>query len=926
MFPAGGCMKDVPDKPGAESASTPVSDREDERLLALLDALPTSASIATALDQSVLYANAAWLRLLGISSMEEARGRTVQSFMAPESADRARESLARAKATGEFPRADRRYRLIRPDGARIDVEIAGAPAMFGGQPAIVSILTDVTGEEQARRDAEESEVFGQAIIGSIPIGMHFYRLEDEGRLVFTGANPAADDILGIDHSTLVGMDILQAFPDLAGGGIPEVYRRLARESGSWHEQSVYYEDDRVASSFDVNAFHTGAGTMVAAFTDITERVRAQSDLERANTLMSAIFASMPDGFSLLDADGRHVSVNPALCRMTGFTEDELVGVGPPHPYWPPEELEVIGESFAKTLRDEATDFDLTFMRKNGERFPVLLTPAVIRDADGTMVSAFSIVRDMTERKRAEEALSRETQRLQAHIDNSPLASVEFDSSSRITRWSESAMRMFGWTADEVLGKRVIGDFPWVHEDDVGRVEDLSSSMVTGDQPWTVHENRNYRKDGSLIDCVWYNTVLEDNEGRVVALMSRVLDVTAARSAERALRESEERYRSVVASLHEGVILQAADGQILAFNQTASDIFGIGQEAALGETSTSRDWGTIREDGSDFPGEEHPSMVTLRTGRPCTDVVMGVRGPSGLRWIEISTEPMQREGESLPSAVVISFTDVTARRQAEADLRSYKEGLERIIEERTRELTESNKALEEASRAKSQFLASMSHELRTPLNSIIGFSGIMLQGLTGELTSEQRAQLEMVNRAGRQLLGLVSDVLDLERIEAGRVELELEDVDVRRLAVALADTIRPLAQDVGLSVELDLESAPVSVHTDRSKLEQILLNFLSNSVKYTEVGGITLSVATRDDGTVAFAVRDTGIGIAAQDQASVFQEFRQLPAHRSAKHPGSGLGLAISTQLAEVIEGRIELESTPGEGSTFTLVLPPSAVA
>jgi signal transduction histidine kinase len=133
----------------------------------------------------------------------------------------------------------------------------------------------------------------------------------------------------------------------------------------------------------------------------------------------------------------------------------------------------------------------------------------------------------------------------------------------------------------------------------------------------------------------------------------------------------------------------------------------------------------------------------------------------------------------------------------------------------------------------------------------------------------------------------------------------------------------MAEDVGLTVDLDLDRAPAIMHTDRSKLEQILLNFLSNSVKYTETGSIALIAERRDDGSTAFSVRDTGIGIAAEDQERIFEEFRQLPAHRGAKHPGSGLGLAISVQLAEVIGGRIELESVPGKGSTFTLVLPSS---
>jgi PAS domain S-box-containing protein len=565
----------------------------------------------------------------------------------------------------------------------------------------------------------------------------------------------------------------------AEGETLEVEYRMQHANGGW----------RWLFSRDVPFARDASGSVtqiLGVCSDFTERKRAEEALLAANALQSAIFQSMRDGFSLLDADGVHISVNPALIEMTGFSEEELVGTGPPHPYWPPEQYDTIGAALARAKNGDGPEFELTFMRKNGERFPVIVTPSIVRDADGTTVTVFATVRDITEREAAIEAL----------------------------------------------------------------------------------------------------------------------------------RESEERYRSLVSVLREGIILQAADGRLLAFNDAAADIFHIGAESVLGQKATDRDWGTIREDGTDLPASEHPSMVTFRTGQPCTEILVGVRGPSGVRWIEVNTEAMIRPGESLPYAVVVSCTDVTERRQADEELKTYKDGLEELVKQRTAEF-------EDASRAKSQFLASMSHELRTPLNSIIGFTGIMLQGLTGELTSEQRAQLEMVNRAGRQLLGLVSDVLDLERIEAGRVELDREDVDVSKVATALSETIRPMAEDMGLTVGLELQRAPATVRTDRAKLEQILLNFLSNSVKYTETGGIMLVVESRADGSVAFTVRDTGLGIAPEDQESIFEEFRQLPAHPGAKHPGSGLGLSISRQLAELLGGHIELESAPGMGSTFTLVLPPA---
>ncbi|MDO8915852.1 MAG: PAS domain S-box protein [Coriobacteriia bacterium] len=651
-------MKGTRKKTAGSHATEPVADAGNDDLIALLDALPLPASVASESGRLILHANAAWLRLLGYASADDVIGRTVESFIAPESLKKARDALARGRATGEYSRENRRYQLVRCDGTFIDVEIAGAPATLRGTPVIVSLLSDNSEDARTRHALETSERSYRAFIENAVDAMIVHRDE---RIMY--ANPAGLKLYAANRAE-----------DVIGRSIWDFIAPESRDEA----------------------------------------------LRRVKAITSTQMTLPRVRVNLIDLEGRRFAA-------------------------------------------EAHDVQIPY------------------------------------------------------------------------------------------------------------------------------------EDG-------------------IAVLTTIRDLRPTEEAEAALRESEERYRSVVSVLREGIILQDADGRLLTFNDAAADIFHIGAKDVLGETSISRDWGTIREDGTDLPSEEHPSMVTFRTGRPCDQVLVGVRGPSGVRWIEVNTEPMIRPGETHPYAVVVSCTDVTERKQAVDELKEYKAGLESLVAQRTAEF-------EEASRAKSQFLASMSHELRTPLNSIIGFTGIMLQGLTGELTSEQRAQLEMVNRAGRQLLGLVSDVLDLERIEAGRVELGIEEVDVAKVVNALADTVRPLATDVGLSLDVCTDGAPACVRTDRRRVEQILLNFLSNAVKYTERGGIEFTASSMADGSVAFTVRDTGIGIAPEDQAIVFDEFRQLPAHRGAKHPGAGLGLSISRQLADLLGGRIEIASAPGEGSTFTLILP-----
>jgi signal transduction histidine kinase len=226
----------------------------------------------------------------------------------------------------------------------------------------------------------------------------------------------------------------------------------------------------------------------------------------------------------------------------------------------------------------------------------------------------------------------------------------------------------------------------------------------------------------------------------------------------------------------------------------------------------------------------------------------------------------------------------------------------------------------ANRAKSEFLASMSHELRTPLNSIIGFSNVMMRGMAGTLTDEQERQVGMINESGIHLLSLINDILDLSRIESGRLELRMEDLRVRDVVRQAAETVRPLADQRCLTLTTEVAEECTDVRADPRSLHQILLNLLGNAIKFTELGGVTLR-ATCSEHELRFEVADTGIGIDSSRLDDIFDEFRQYEQPGVAKPEGAGLGLPVSRRLAERLGGRIEVESVLGRGSTFTLVVP-----
>ncbi|HMP90328.1 MAG TPA: ATP-binding protein [Kiritimatiellia bacterium] len=265
------------------------------------------------------------------------------------------------------------------------------------------------------------------------------------------------------------------------------------------------------------------------------------------------------------------------------------------------------------------------------------------------------------------------------------------------------------------------------------------------------------------------------------------------------------------------------------------------------------------------------------------------------------------------------------------LQQHEKELEMLVSKRTAELQEALTRAESADRLKSSFLATMSHELRTPLNSIIGFTGVILQGLAGPLTPEQTKQLGMVQRSARHLLELINDVLDLSKIEAGQLSIRADAVDLPASIHHVVDLIRPDAEKKGLSLQLHMPDELPTIIGDRRRVEQILMNLLSNAVKFTEQGGVTLTVEcvtdfrarenATDEAAIRFRVSDTGIGIHKQDLNTLFKPFSQIDTGLTRKHEGTGLGLAICRRLTDLMGGEIYVRSEPSRGSEFVVQLP-----
>jgi PAS domain S-box-containing protein len=300
---------------------------------------------------------------------------------------------------------------------------------------------------------------------------------------------------------------------------------------------------------------------------------------------------------------------------------------------------------------------------------------------------------------------------------------------------------------------------------------------------------------------------------------------------------------------------------------------------------------------------------------------------------VSGKILNRRGE--PLAIVSVLHDLTEQVENERlydELKTFSSQLEDRIQAATADLAEQNtrlqwqsRELEKANRLKSEFLASMSHELRTPINALIGYASLMLDRIYGELTPRQEEGLNRIQGAAQHLLALINDILDLAKIEAGRMPLHLDDVTLADIVKEISQQIEPLVKKRSLTFTVDMPSRDVTLHTDRTKVKQILLNLLSNAVKFTHHGGIWVTVS-KDEEDLRFDVRDTGIGIRASDLESIWEDFRQVDQSRTREFGGTGLGLSITRKLVDALGGHVFAESVFGKGSTFTVVLPIKTVA
>lgn len=398
------------------------------------------------------------------------------------------------------------------------------------------------------------------------------------------------------------------------------------------------------------------------------------------------------------------------------------------------------------------------------------------------------------------------------------------------------------------------------------------------------------------------------------------------AAEHAARRESEHLNVIIENAGVPVLVTDARSDIILMNREAERLVSPDEDVMAGDVTSQE----VRTNGTKLTGQISDFLLQDRQRHAgelrLVDPVEGRTFPAR----HISTKIVNLRGE--PTAVVSVIHDLTDEVENERlaeELQMLNEQLEERIEnataqlaERNRELEAHRRELERASRMKSQFLATMSHELRTPLNAIIGYADLLREGILGEIDEEQKDALDRQQRQSEHLLSLINDILDLSKVEAGRIELNVDLVRPESIIEEVTESVRPLVEAKEISLHSDIAREVPAVRSDPQRLHQILLNLLSNAVKFTREGSITVRARPGDDGyAVAFEVVDTGIGIREEDLEAIFSVFRQVDQTVTREHKGTGLGLSISQKLVQLLGGRISVESEPGEGSRFRVDLP-----
>jgi PAS domain S-box-containing protein len=639
---------------------------------------------------------------------------------------------------------------------------------------------------------------------------------------------------------------------------------------------------------------------------------------------ATMIESMPGIIYFYDEQRRFLRWNRNFETASGYSAEEIRQMHPLD-FFPEGERERLKQRIGEVFTQGESSVEALFLSKDGRTTPYLFTGRRVELNGRPCLVGMGV--DISKRKQAELALQASEAKLRALFEQAPLGIAVLDSTLGLfLKVNPQYCRIAGHSEEELLAS----DFQHItHPDDLAADLANMERLRADGSLMSRTEKRYLRADGSIVwvrlTCVPLSRPAAAAAPQHIAMVE---DITARKQTEARLMESEQKYRELVELANSIIIRWNPKGQITFLNEFGQRFFGYRAEEIIGRHVLD----TIVP-ARDQSGRDLQDLMAQICAHPQAfehNINENVRRNGERVWISW-TNRILRDTTGEVAEILSIGSDITKQFQAEQSLRVLNHTLELEVATRTEALRAALVRAEAADRLKSAFLATMSHELRTPLNSIIGFTGIVLQGLAGPLTAEQSKQLGMVRTSARHLLELINDILDLSKIEASQLEVGAEEFNLEESIERVTALIRPLAEKKNLSVTVNVGRDLEAVISDRRRVEQILLNLLSNAVKFTDHGSVVLraerlpghsfSPTAPPTPAVRVSVADTGIGIKPEDMAALFQPFHQLDGGMQRQREGTGLGLAICRKLAELLDGDITAASVWRQGSEFTLLLP-----
>ncbi len=646
-------------------------------------------------------------------------------------------------------------------------------------------------------------------------------------------------------------------------------------------------------------------------------------LLKTGALQNAIFNSA--NFSSIATDERGVIqiFNVGAERMLGYVAADVVNKITPADISDPQELIARAGALSTELGTTITQgfqalvfkasrgiediYELTYIRKDGSRFPAVVSVTALRDDQDAIIGYLLIGTDNTARKKAEEELLKAGALQRAIFNSANFSSIATDAKGVIQIFNVGAERMLGYTAADVMNKITPADISDPQEV-IARAKELSVELGTPITPGfealvfkasrgieDIYELTYIRKDGSRFPAIVSVTALRDNQDGIIGYLLIGTDNTARKEIEadktkldQRLRDQQFYTRSLIESNIDALMTTDPAGVITDLNRQTEALTGCTRDELIGAP--------FKNYFTD-PERAGAGIKLVLTEKKVANYELTARARDGKETVVSYNAATFYDRDRKLQGVFAAARDVT-------------------------ELKRFERSLQEASRMKSEFLANMSHELRTPLNGIIGFSEFLVDGKPGALNPKQKEYLGDILNSGRHLLRLINDVLDLAKVEAGKMEFRPENFILAQAIEEVCAVAKAIAQKKRIQINVDVANELGGVALDQQKFKQVLYNLVSNAIKFTDDGGrVGIRASPCETKRFRLSVTDSGIGIKPEDIARLFREFEQLESGASRHYEGTGLGLALTKKIVEMQDGTIHVQSEVGKGSTFSVVLP-----